>query len=171
MLYIRLCPSFSLHFLFHFKYFYFSINFDKYTIFHFIRLYHLIFKINILIFLDILWVLAKNEELNIIIHLPYFSLVINFVKLYFKIYPSFNDPPDFPETKLPFYSIIITFGNENFCCGYDSGVKCDLHMCFMICLCLQILRMTVVLVTFSHFFFPIEKNFMVIGNFFTSTDM
>lgn len=43
---------------------------------------------------------------------------------------------DFPETMLHFYSHIITLRNGNFPDGYNSGVKCDLHMYFMIGLCL-----------------------------------
>ena len=30
---------------------------------------------------------------------------------------------------------IINLINGQFPDGYNSGVKCDLHMCFMICLC------------------------------------
>lgn len=88
MLYIRICPSFTLRFSLCFKYFYSFTN-DQYPILYVIRFYHLIFKINFLIFLDIIRVLAKNEKSNII-YLPYFYVVINFISLYLNSQPKFQ---------------------------------------------------------------------------------
>lgn len=89
MLYIRIGQSSSLDFFP--KYFYFSIDFDKYTILCFIRFYHLILKIKFLIFLDILWILATTEMSHVVIYLPYFYLITNFVGLYLSSLPDFND--------------------------------------------------------------------------------
>ena len=70
----------------------------------------------------------KNEESTIIIYLPYFYLVINFVSLYLIVFPNFSASMDIPDTRLRFHSHIITLRSGNHHDGCNPGIKCDLHM-------------------------------------------
>lgn len=70
----------------------------------------------------------KNKELNSIMFLPYFYLVTNFVSLYLIVFQNFNAPMNIPETRLHFYTHIITLRNGNCHDGYNPGIKYNLHM-------------------------------------------